>query len=266
MRAIDTHVHCWNGQLAPRVLQKFKKEGAFEGEPAYDGTVDGLLDHMDESGVAIAMVSSVATKASQVDTINKWLAPYIGHPRIVPLAAVHPDIADHRKLIEQIAAAGFAGIKLHSSYQGFNVADEHMFCLYETAIEHNLIMLFHAGATKTGDDTGCSRADFDRMLRRYPYERTIVAHLGGARLLDEVPDAIYGRPGYTDLAWQIGNLPDEDVVRLCRAYGTERVLFGTDGPWKREDTDIARLLQMGFSDSELANILYRNAANLLGLG
>jgi len=63
----------------------------------------------------------------------------------------------------------------------------------------------------------------------------------------------------------MGLMPDDYLVALVRDFGTQRVLFGTDGPWASEQRDLDYLKGIGFSDQELCDILYNNAAGLLGL-
>ena len=265
MRVIDVHTHCWVEELAPRVLEMYRSSYKGSQKAWYDGTARDLLRSMDESGVEKSVVLPVSTKAKQVDTINAWLEPYLGHGRLIPFATVHPETENPKKVIDAVAKRGFKGIKLHPLNQNFRPQEERMFPIYEAAIDNDMIIFFHAGAGLDLPAVRGSKKDFDAYFERYPYDKTVLAHLGGVATLHDDPEAISGRPGYIDLSYFIGVIDDNVLMNVSRAHGTKRVLFGTDGPWKGAKPDIEHLSNAGFTQEELEDILYNNAAKLLEL-
>ena len=60
-------------------------------------------------------------------------------------------------------------------------------------------------------------------------------------------------------------LVDDAFVRLVRLFGAERVLFGTDSPWTDQAAELAHVRARPLTNHELAAILGRNAAAILGL-
>ena len=50
------------------------------------------------------------------------------------------------------------------------------------------------------------------------------------------------------------------------AYGTDRVLFGTDYPLWTPESEIERFMQIDLSEEEREDILYNNTAKLFGIG
>ena len=46
------------------------------------------------------------------------------------------------------------------------------------------------------------------------------------------------------------------------AYGTKRVLFGTDYPLWTPESEMERFMKVDLSDAEREDIFYNNAANL----
>ena len=60
-------------------------------------------------------------------------------------------------------------------------------------------------------------------------------------------------------------LPDDEFVELVRAHGTDRVLFGSDGPWTDAAREVEHLRSLGFTAEELAGLLGGNAERVLGL-
>ena len=57
----------------------------------------------------------------------------------------------------------------------------------------------------------------------------------------------------------------EQLLRILRAHGTDRVLFGSDSPWGEEGEELAVLRGLGLSGQELQAVCGGNAARLLGL-
>ena len=49
------------------------------------------------------------------------------------------------------------------------------------------------------------------------------------------------------------------------AYGTERVLFGTDYPMWDIDTEIERFMKIDLTQEQREDILYNNASRLFGI-
>ena len=58
-------------------------------------------------------------------------------------------------------------------------------------------------------------------------------------------------------------LRDDEFVGIVRAFGSERVLFGTDSPWASQSDCVRAVMSLGLADDEKRNILYNNVANLL---
>ncbi len=53
---------------------------------------------------------------------------------------------------------------------------------------------------------------------------------------------------------------------MIRRHGAERVLFGTDWPWRDQAASLAFLHSLGLSDEQERGVRGANAARLLGLG
>ena len=261
MRIIDIHTHAWPDAIASAAVSTIGSQGHLVAR--YDGTISGLTVAMDRAGVDASVVLPVATKPGQVAAINDWIAG-AGSARIVPFGAMHPDFADPATEIARMSALGLRGFKMHPEYQQFDPAELRMRAIYAAAVEHGMILFFHAGA-----DVACSTVrgtpeQFCTVLDEWPELTAVLAHMGGFRQWHEVSKHLAGRDVWFDTAYTLGHLPDDEFVTLARAHGADRVLFGTDGPWTDAATQIAHLRSMPFSDAELAAILGGNAMRLLG--
>ncbi|MBE0476119.1 MAG: amidohydrolase family protein [Coriobacteriia bacterium] len=259
---VDVHTHAFPDAVAGPAMARLAAEG---GIPAYaDGTVAGLVREMDRAGIDVAVLQPVATNPASVARVNDWAASTASE-RIVPFGAMHPDLADAPAEIERMAALGMRGFKLHPEYQAFGPAEPRLEPVLRAAAEHGMTVLFHAGADHAFDTVRGAPEAFAAMLDAHPGLVAVLAHMGGFREWEGVSRHLVGRDVYFDTAFTLGHLPDEEFVRIVRAHGVGRVLFGTDGPWTRMAEELRRLRSLPLSAEELDAILGGNAAGLLGL-
>jgi predicted TIM-barrel fold metal-dependent hydrolase len=261
MRLIDIHTHAWPDAVAIKAVPALVEAG--DGlDPRYDGTVSGLLAEMDRTGVDVSVIQPVATRPAQVTAINDWAAAQTSE-RIVAFGAMHPDLEDPRAEIARMRALGLRGFKMHPEHQSFAPDDPRMHAIYEAAVEHGMIVFFHAGADVIHPTVHGTPASFAAVMDARPELTAVLAHLGGFREWKAVAEHLAGREVWLDTAYTIGHLPDEEIVALVRAHGPERVLFGSDGPWTDGAKEIAHLRSLPFMPEELDGLLGGNAARLL---
>jgi predicted TIM-barrel fold metal-dependent hydrolase len=261
MPIIDIHTHVWPDALAAKAVDALQSSGHGL-VPLYDGTVSGLLADMDRTGVDVSVIQPVATRPGQVATINDWAAAQ-DSARIVAFGAMHPDLPDPATEIARMRSMGLHGFKLHPEHQSFAPDDPKMAAIYDAAIEMRMTVMFHAGADLIHPTVHGTPASFARVMDAWPDLIAVLAHLGGFREWKAVAQHIVGRDVWLDCAYTLGHLPDEEFVRLVRAHGCDRVLFGSDGPWTDAREEIAHLRRLPFSASELDGILGGNAVRLL---
>jgi predicted TIM-barrel fold metal-dependent hydrolase len=231
-----------------------------------DGTVGALVGSMDRAGIGRSVLASIATAPKQVDSILRWSLKVAGE-RIIPFASVHPECADAPGQVRRIARAGLRGIKLHPMYQGFFVDEPAVWPLYEAIAETGLVLLLHAGrdiAFPPDDD----RADPERILRvhrAFPQMPIIAAHMGGWMKWSQVRETLAGTDVYLETSYAFGQGCDEEVRRILITHSPERVLFGTDSPW-RDQMETVKHVRAALSEPDLQElVLHRNAERLLGL-
>ena len=115
--------------------------------------------------------------------------------------------------------------------------------------------------------------------------RLILAHMGGWRTWDEVyilsRELCETGPVMIDTAFSAGNFPplpdgywkEEDTrmlgartfVSIIRAFGAERVLFGSDLPWATQAETLEFIEKTDLTPGEKERILWKNASGLLGI-
>ncbi|MBU4556468.1 MAG: amidohydrolase family protein [Actinobacteria bacterium] len=261
-RIIDIHTHVFPDPVAAAAIPVL--EAAGEGLHAcYDGTVSGLVAAMDRTGVAVSVIQPVATRADQVRSINDWVASQASD-RIVPFGAMHPQFANPATEMARMAALGLRGFKLHPEHQSFEPHDTALARIWEAAVEHDMIAFFHAGADVIHPGVRGTPESFASLLDTWPDLTVVLAHLGGFRQWKGVAEVLAGRDVWLDTAYTLSHLPDDEFVALVRAHGTDRVLFGSDGPWTDCGIETAHLTNLGMTAEETEAILGGNAERLLG--
>ena len=260
MRIIDVHTHTWPDAVAEKAVAALTSKGTLTA--AYDGTVSGLLGSMDRNDVAVSVMQPVATKPSQVRSINDWSAG-LASDRLVPFGAMHPDLEDPAAEIARMAELGLLGFKLHPEHQDFAPDEPRLVPIYEAAIANQMIVFFHAGADELHPTVHGTPASFVTVLDALPELTLVLAHLGGFRVWNEVAELLVGRDVYLDTAYTLGHLPDADFVEIVHAHGPKRIMFGSDGPWTDAAAEIAWLRRLPLRTGVVDAILGGNAERLL---
>lgn len=174
---------------------------------------------------------------------------------------------------------GLRGIKLMPMYAGFDPGDERLDPLWTYASEHGLPVLMHTGTTFVSQaPLEYARPVLaDRVARRFPEQRLILAHLGHP-YEGECIAVIRKHPHvYADVSalhyrpYQLWR-----AMMLVQEYGVwDKLLFGSDYPFTTVDDSIAGLREVaripspaglhGIDSAEVESVIKRDALVLLGL-
>ncbi len=257
---IDFHTHVFPDGIAQKASTNI---GKFYDIPTqFDGKLSTLLEIGAAAGVSRYVIHSVATTPGQTAAINDFIAGICReHPSVSGFATIHPDQEDMAGEIERSFAMGLGGVKIHSDMQRVALDDPRLFRLYEI-IEGRAPLLAH---------TGDRRFDYSnpgrllRVLDAFPRLTVIGAHFGGWSVWPEAVEALKGRNILVDCSSSFYALTPERSLALIRAYGAERVLFGSDYPMWDPGAELDALRKLGLSPSEMELILHENAERLLGL-
>ena len=246
-RIIDGHVHLKHGDAA---------------RTEYSAQV--IVQTMDAAGIdqSIVFAMSTTTKRS-IEMAEAAVAQY--PQRLIPYVYALPHY--ERPVIQEIEEAlkggRFRGVKIHIGE-----------CtLADYVIDPVLRLAGKYGAPCLVDLGG--RLDVARrMAQGFPDTRLVIAHMGrylakDASLLDQ----------FTHLAEQHRNVVldtsgvvlVEKIVEATKRIGSERLVWGTDGPDVKPDTatfarnELNKILKLDLSEADKANILGGSIRALLGL-
>lgn len=263
MKIIDCHAHCFPDAIAEKARESISVGNQLQ--LSFDGTLTGLLRQMEVAEIDASILLPVATKPSQVEGINDWIAG-IESDRIIRFGAMHPDYPDPGKEFDRLESIGIKGIKLHPNWQGCRPDDPRMFPIYEAA-GNRFIFVFHAGREyKEFPHELATPETIARLHKLFPELRIIAAHFGGYRMWDEVEEHLLGEDIFLDLSCCFPKyMSDERLIRMIRRHGAEKVLFATDTPSADPVPQVKRLLTLDISEDEREMIAWKNASKLLGI-
>ena len=282
MNIIDFHTHTFPEKIAERAVDSLSHKSRTR--PFSDGTVNGLLQKMGEAGIARSVILPVATSPEQVVKVNDASARLneeYGEQGLHSFGCMHPDFADYRKELSRMAELGLKGVKLHPVYQDVAIDDTRCMNIIDRAAEVGLCVITHAGY-----DVGypgvelCSPKQIRRVTDTVGTFPFVLAHMGGWMQWEEVPEYLADTDCYLDTAFSTGRMyprkdahglhfPEEMLdrdgfMKLLNAFGSKRILFGTDSPWSDAKSEIAFINDLPVTEEEKADIFGENAKRVLG--
>lgn len=281
------HAHAFPDRIAARATEVLMagvlREEGREIPPRGEATLGGVLDRMRRDGVSLSLILPIATAPHQTDSILRFAreinAQYGARvrsyletgktetPLLLSFASLHPGDSDPIGTLEQIREAGFIGIKLHPEFQQFYIDSKESLRILRACEELSLYCVLHAGA-----DIGmpppvhCTPMRLANVLTELDGSRVIAAHMGGFRMWREVLTHLAGKKLYLDTAYigvEDGEPSCELYTELIRTHGANKILFGSDYPWKSPSEVLALLASLGLPDEEMACITHKNARELL---
>ena len=262
---IDFHAHAFPDALAPKAMESLTASSDNLYPPVSDGTVEALLEKMNDWNIDISVVQPVITKQSQFTKTNEWAAS-ICSDKIVCFGGFYPHTDDYKRDIDFIVGLGLKGIKLHAEYQNFVIDDKPMLKIYDYALSQNLIILHHAGFDPAFPPPfKSSPKQFANIAKSMRGGVIVAAHLGGHAQWDGVERYLVGGDIYLDTSMGFEYYPHDQFRRIIENHGADKILFGSDAPWSNARTEMGHLKSLPLSDSTKDAILSGNAKRLLGI-
>lgn len=264
MKIFDMHTHCFPDALAPKALPRLAE---ISQSPYYgNGTYDDLCEKMLAAGCTGAMILHIATKPSQMTSVNNFAAA-CQKGNFYCFGSVYPTAENAIEELHRIKLLGLKGIKFHPDYQEFFVNDPAVFPVYEAAAKLGLPAVFHAGRDPYSPDlVHCTPAMIAEIADHFPTLKIIAAHMGGMEMPDAVEEHLIGKENvYFDTAFATRTLDAARCGNLIRRHGVEKVFFATDFPWSTVETELDLLSQCGFTEDEMQLICHKNMERVFGI-
>lgn len=266
---IDFHAHIFPEKVAEKAIPKLAD--VIHITPSTNGTADSLLDSMARAGIHTSVILPTVTNVKQFDSIIRFAQeinerdyPKDG-PRLFSIAGIHPDMPDYKEKLTQIYQMGFKGIKIHPDYQGVFFDDIRYMRILDKASELGLFTITHAGYDPySPKQVHCTAARARRVLDEVAPQKLILAHMGCNEFYDESEEFLMGQDVYIDTAYSVCHAKPEQLCRMIKNHGAHRVLFGTDTPWTDQKEALSVFRSLPLKAEEQEQILWKNAAELLG--
>jgi predicted TIM-barrel fold metal-dependent hydrolase len=281
VEAIDTHVHVESDGHGHLSLDAELMDASAKYFKAGDNRTPNLAE--------IAEYYRERRLAAVVFTVDAHTAT--GHPAVsseqivsdaaayddvlIPFASVDPhDGASAVSRLQDLAAAGARGLKLHPSLQNFVPNDPVHHPLYEAADELGLPIVFHSGQTGIGaglpGGRGIKLRYSDPMLvddvaADHPTLTIVLAHPSVPWQDAAISIAVHKANVFIDLSgWSPKYFPPQ-LVRAANGLLKHKVLFGSDFPVITPDRWLADFGALEIKPDVRPLILRENAVRVLGL-
>lgn len=256
----DSHVHLWHGDASLQV---------YEEQLAQHGLEVAGLGAMWFGGMNQAPAGRPAQIQAGNDVIIALAAE---HPKVVPIATVHPyDGPAAVTELERVATKGVKVLKLHPHTQQFDPDDPRVLTLVQRAGELGVIAMIDNANILPGD----SEKLFNLALKA-PKTKFVFTHLGGMNFrfwnilkAARTAQGLFAENIHFDISAVVEVFADSPVedefVWTMRNVGIERVLLGSDYPQYSLQQNVNALDRLPLEESEKTKIRYENARTLFGL-
>lgn len=278
MTIVDCHTHILPAEIVAqreRLLEREPWFGLLYANPCQRlAMLPDLLTAMDAAGVDQAVAFGFAfVDMGLCRLANDYVleAAQKSGGRIVPFAVVNP-LAGEEAIVEarRCLEAGARGLgELMPDGQGFSLEGDALGGLAALARAYDAPMLLHVnepvGHTYAGKGTQGPTEAY-ALAVRYPENAFLLAHWGGGlpfyELMPEVKAAL-ARVYYDTAASPY--LYEDAIYRHVSGWAARKVLFGSDFPLLAPKRCLERFRRLGLGAEIERQILYENAARLLGL-
>lgn len=258
MDIIDFHTHIYPEKIAQKATDSTCS--FYQLETELTGNSSTLLDEGRKAGISKFVLLPVVVKAEQTHSINEFIIKNVSeHSEFYGFGAMHIMTPDPFDEIEFIKKSGLKGIKLHPDIQGFAIDDSRLYPIFDY-LQGKLPILVHCGDPRY--DYSHPRR-LRKVIDNFPHLQIIAAHLGGWSVFDDALECLGNADCFVDMSSCFNVIPPESIQKYIRAYGADRVVFGTDFPlWKPKEV-VEDFMKLDLTDEEKEKIAFRNALCIL---
>lgn len=232
---------------------------------------EAMIREMDAANVRYGVVPgriSPVLGTIEADDVASIVAKY--PDRLFAYAGIDP--VDRRKAvaaIDKAMAQGAKGVVIEPglSSSPMHLDDARMYPVYAHCEDRKVPVLFMAGGNAGPDITYTSPEHIDRVARDFPQLRIISGH-GNWPWVAEVIHVCYRRPNVwlSPDMYIFGGMPGAlDYINAANGFLADRFLFGTAYPLLSFKDAVDAFLRFPLKESVIDRVLYKNAAELLGL-
>lgn len=268
MNYIDFHTHVFPDKIAAKTVDMLAAKANMR--PRSNGTLNGLQTQIKVHGT-LAVALPVLTKPQSFESVLAFAEQinagyFAGEHDVYSFAGMHPDVENVEEKMSLVKQKGFKGIKIHPDYQQTFIDDERYVRILRAAACEDLIVVTHSGVdVGYPEPVHCTPQGVLRALEQVGTDvKLVLAHYGACDMYEDVYTLLAGKNVYFDTAYVLPQMDKDTFLRILAKHGDDKVLFATDSPWRNVDESITALKNMGLTHTQMQNIVWHNAAKLLG--
>lgn len=254
----------------------------FEEVSRKDGTVQALLDVMDQCGIDQAVCFAPFHDYFHQDdkSPNRWMYEEIkDNDRLMGFGTIDFTKNNLKEQVEEIYDLGLHGIKLHPAYQKFKIDEDRACEVYEVAEKRGLPLSFHTGV-HFHRISSYNTLLYDEIAYRFPELKICMEHVGGWSFFkDAVAVMVNNRKrmygGITSVFdtkinkfWYLGK---ENVKDLIWQTSIDQCIFGLDFPYNTPEMIMDAMSQLrecveelGLGEEGLQKVFGENLLTMIG--
>jgi uncharacterized protein len=273
---IDVHVHFLPPRMLRRVWAYFDSVGpltGFEWPIVYRWPDEDRVEHLARMGVRAYSALAYAHRPAMASDLNDWTLDFAAaNPACVPSATFFPE-PDVLTYVDKALERGARIFKVHIQVGNFDPNEPLLDPVWDRLAATGTPVVVHCGSgpapgTYTGPEP------FERVLRRHPRLRAVIAHLGAPEYAQflEIAEryenvAMDTTMAFTRFFEQTDEYPPDLLPRLKDLGLAGRVALGSDFPNipypYAEQLDA--LARTGLGDDWLRAVCWHNGAALVGV-
>ena len=226
-------------------------------------------DRLAQAGVDRAICWMMQQHLDEPDSSNRYIYESSKtFPRMIPFGWVMipgrltESLDEVKRCFDEY---GFYGIKINGSQNQHNIDDEDSLKVIDLVAKAGKIIAFHVGA-EAPEFTDPQRAL--RIAGLCPELRILMVHMGGVVEPDMSEKVIQAAQNSPNMMLVGSAIPTSRVANGIRKLGRERILFGSDHPYKGPVTDhleAYRAMLKDFDGETADAVMGLNAKRFLGL-
>jgi uncharacterized protein len=232
---------------------------------------EGMLQAMDQLGMDSLCISALRALSGDVVAGNDDMLQLVrNYPdRFIGFVVYNPRLprVSEAELERCFREPGVRGIKIHpASYiHDYPLDGPNYEPVWEFARHHGCPVLTHAGPRT--EVHRCGPDLIDRVANQHPGVHLLVGHSGSYDSLDALEAHIEVVRRHDHLYLDIAAMGRfyRAVDYMAQRVGSDRVVFGSDGPFHSFSAELGHVVYARLSDADKERILGLNMARLLGL-
>lgn len=237
---------------------------------AQNKSIEMLLAEMDAAGVDLGVV--VGRNSGSLGSVENAVVKEFcdAHPgRFVPIASIDP--TDRKRAARDIDAAmagGFRAVNIEpgGSSPPMHTDDRRLYPIYAHCEDRNVPIVIMTGGNAGPDLSYSAPERLDRVLGDFPTLRIVSAH-GNWPWVHQILHVAFRRPNlYLSPDYLLANMPGmDDYVKAADSWLADRFIYASTFPFAPVKGYLDWFRALPIRPENMERILYRNAAELLGL-